>query len=77
MTDPLIKILRGPQPLDPRDCKTEDEIDQAIAGMMTTVREHSRYTESVRAGVPGLLADLRRDIALAQFAHIHRLDGKR
>ncbi|MBN8844315.1 MAG: hypothetical protein J0H88_13820 [Sphingomonadales bacterium] len=50
-------------------------MNEAVVDMMQRAREFDRHTESMRAGVPGVIAHLRRDIVRAQLAHLRRSIG--
>jgi len=73
--DPLADMILHGVGHDPRDCTTEAEMNEAVVDMMQRAREFDRHTESMRAGVPGVIAHLRRDIVRAQLAHLRRSIG--
>lgn len=75
MKDPSTKMIAYGVNRDPRTCRTEAEMNEAVADMMHRAREFDRHTESMRAGVPGVIAHLRRDIVRAQLAHLRRSIG--
>lgn len=73
MIDPVARMLRSAQPLDPRKCTTEVEISQAVAEMSAETQEYERYVDSLRGGIPEVLSDLRRTIARNQLEQLRRL----
>lgn len=73
MTDFLTRMITEKQPRDPRTCTTEAEIDQAFAEMSVEAREYDRHVDSLRGGVPRVLADLHQTIAHNQLERLRRL----
>jgi len=65
-------ILRGAG-RDPQTCETPKEVEQACREMAERTAEHCRYVESLRGGVPVVLASLKRTIALGQLEQMRRL----
>ena len=63
------------QPRDPREGTTEAELHRVFAEMSAEAREYDRHVDSLRGGVPGVIAHLRRDIVRAQLAHLRRSIG--
>ncbi len=75
MSAPFVHIASNPQPRDPRDCRTEDELKQAFGEMSAETQEYERYVDSLRGGVPQVLSELRRTIARNQLDRLRRLGG--
>lgn len=73
MHDPLTTMLIHGAGRDPRDCRTDAELDAAMREMLSRSQEHERYIKSIRGGVPVVLGQLQRTIALGQLDQMRRL----
>lgn len=73
MKDPITSMLRRGAGRDPRECRTDAELDAVMREMLSRSQEQERYVESIRGGVPVVLGELQRTIALGQLDQMRRL----
>jgi hypothetical protein len=75
MHDLTARMILTGQPRDPRECSNEAEIEQAFAEMSVEAREYDRHVDSLRGGVPRVIADLHQTIAHNELERLRRLGG--